>query len=125
MVLALLFKEARATEAADLLNQHAAALHMSSVNVAETLMRLRSQVDHSRLTRTIKAFGKMPIKTVSADRAHAELAAAARFRYPRLNFGGCFAYATAKLQKMPLLTFDADFAAVDVEVVGLQTEPGD
>lgn len=119
VVLCLLFAEPRAVEAAELFNQHATVLHMSSVNVAETLMRLRSQVIRSRLAKTISAFKEMPITPITVDLAHAELAASARFTYPKLNFGDCFAYAAAKLQKMPLLTFDADFAGVDVDLIGL------
>ena len=80
VVLALLFGESRADEAAHLLNENRDRLHQSSVNAAEILMRLR---------------------------------------YPRLNFGDCFTYAAARITGMPILTFDADFAGVDVEVVGL------
>jgi ribonuclease VapC len=119
VVLCLFFSERRATEAADLLSRHAAELHMSTVNIAETLMRLRSQVAKPRLAATIRAFRRMPIAPIPVDLAQAELAASARFRYPKLNFGDCFAYAAAKLTKMPLLTFDADFAGVDVDLVGL------
>lgn len=119
VVLCLLFREQRAAEAAELLNRHADDLHMSTVNMAEVLMRLRSQVAKPRLAATIRAFRRMPIAPVPVDTAHAELAASARFTYPQLNFGDCFAYAVAKLQKMPLLTFDADFAGVDVDLVGL------
>ncbi len=39
---------------------------------------------------------------------------------PRLNFGGCFSHATAKLRNMLLLTFDADFAGIDVPAIGLE-----
>lgn len=119
VVLCLLFGEPRAMEAAELLDEHATVLHMSTVNIAETLMRLRSQVVKSRLARTISTFKKMPITPIAVDLAHAELAASARFTYPKLNFGDCFAYAAARLQKMSLLTFDADFAGVDVDLVGL------
>ena len=119
VVLCLLFGEPRAAEAAALLNQHATTLHISTVNIAEILMRLRSQVPKTRLAMTIEAFRKMPITPVPVDIAQAELAASARFTYPKLNFGDCFAYAAAKIRKMPLLTFNANFAGVDVDLVGL------
>lgn len=123
VVLCLLFGESRAAEAAELLDQNAPDLHMSTVNIAETLMRLRSQSAASRLDKVIGEFMAMPITPIPADLAHAELAASARFTYPKLNFGDCFAYAAAKLQQMPLLTFDADFAGVDVRLIGLSSKP--
>lgn len=119
VVLALLFGEPRAEEAADLMAEHSAELYMSSVNIAETLMKLNGLVEASKRRKTIAVFKKMPLTTVVVDYLHAEVAATARDDYPKLNFGDCFAYAAAKLLKMPLLTFDNDFKDVDVKVVGL------
>jgi ribonuclease VapC len=119
VVLALLFDEPRSAEAADFLAQHSAELYMSSVNVAETFMKLNGLVEASKRTKAINAFKKIPLTTVVVDFAHAEIAAIAREDYSKLNFGDCFAYAAAKILKMPLLTFDNDFKGVDVKVVGL------
>ena len=114
VVLCLLFSERRAAEAAELLNRHAAELHMSTVNIAEVLMRLRSQVAKPRLAATIRAFRRMPITPVPVDTAHAELAASARFTYPQLNFGDCFAYALAVTENDAILTLDRDFTRTNV-----------
>ncbi len=56
---------------------------------------------------------------------HAKLAAQAFLRYGKgrhpagLNFGDCIAYATSKLEAMPLLYKGDDFALTDVETAVL------
>jgi ribonuclease VapC len=56
------------------------------------------------------------VPAVAPTRHHAELAAAARLRYP-LNLGDCFAYALAKAEGCPLLALDDDFRKTDIELI--------
>ena len=62
-------------------------------------------------------------RVVAVDEAHARAAAGAwrRFgkgRHPaRLNFGDCFAYATASLANLPLLFRGDDFTQTDLRAV--------
>lgn len=63
------------------------------------------------------------IQTLSFTADHALAAREAFLRFGKgrhkagLNFGDCMAYATAKVERMPLLFKGADFALTDVEVV--------
>ena len=60
------------------------------------------------------------IEIVAVDRIQAEAARAAwrmfgKGRHPAaLNYGGCFAYALAKIQRMPLLFCGDDFSRTDI-----------
>jgi len=56
------------------------------------------------------------IRIVCPTRRQAEMAAAARLRFP-LNLGDCFAYALAMDEDCPLLTLDKDFRSTDIRVV--------
>ena len=56
------------------------------------------------------------IRIVGPTRRQAEMAAAARLRFP-LNLGDCFAYALAMDEDCPLLTLDKDFRSTDIRVV--------
>lgn len=95
-------------------------LLMSTVNLAEVLMRLRDQ-DHSTADVLQQRLLAERIEFVAPDAAQAVLAAEARLRFP-LNFGDCFAYAVAKTQNVPLLTLDRDFRSTDISVI-LPPEP--
>lgn len=88
---------------------------MSTVNLAESLMRIRDKhpAKADDLERRLLA---SRTEFVAPDVSQATLAAHARGRYP-LNLGDCFAYALAKTQNLPLLTLDRDFRSTDVQVI--------
>lgn len=114
-LLALVFQEAHGSWVADQLQANREHLIMSSVNYAEVLILLHSR--QPALAPTIRAaIERTSIAMVSSTPRQAEIAAAARLRYP-LNLGDCFAYALAKDENCPLLTLDRDFRNTDVEVV--------
>jgi len=115
VILAVFFAEPDADWAAAQLALHAPALRMSTVNLAEALIRIR---DHQpQLYENLE--GKLlssGIRFVPPDVEQARIAAEARLRYP-LNLGDCFAYALAKVEGCPILAKDRDFRTVDCPVV--------
>ena len=114
VILALFFDEPYAEWAAAQLEAHASELRMSTVNLTECLIRVRDRQpqDAEALSQRLIESG---IRFVPPDVTHAELAAAARLRFP-LNLGDCFAYALAKAEGCAVLTLDADFRQLDIEV---------
>jgi ribonuclease VapC len=90
-------------------------LLMSTVNLAETLLRFRETqpTEADNLEARLLA---SDIEWITADTAQAVVVAKARLLYP-LNFGDCFAYALAKTQNLPLLTLDRDFRSTDITVI--------
>ena len=115
LLLAILFAEPTASWAEAQLTANAGKLAMSTVNLAEVLIRLRDRhpPDLAQLECQIFNSG---IRFVAPDVEQARLAAEARMKFP-LNLGDCFAYALAKTSKLDLLTLDQDFRGVDVPVV--------
>jgi ribonuclease VapC len=115
VLLAVLFAEPTAHWASAQLNAHRSTLRMSTVNLAETLIRLndRQPTLFDGLQARVMSSG---IRFVPPDVNQARLAAEARLRYP-LNLGDCFAYALAVAEDCPILTLDSDFATVDRPVV--------
>lgn len=114
-LLAIVFQEALGSWAADQLQANREHLIMSSVNYAEVLILLQSkQPSHAALIRD--AIERTSITMVPSTPRHAEIASAARLRFP-LNLGDCFAYALAKDEDCPLLTLDRDFRNTDISVV--------
>ncbi len=115
VILAVLFDESWAEWSSEQLTSHAAELRMSTVNLVETLIRLEDRQPKlfARLEDQLLTSG---IRFVAPDVEQARIAAAARLRFP-LNLGDCFAYALAVAEKCPLLTLDADFRRLDVEVL--------
>jgi len=114
-LLAVIFQESLGPWAADQLQANRGYLLMSSVNYAEVLMLLQAkQPTDAELIR--EAIEGTSIRLVPSTPLHAEIAAAARLRYP-LNMGDCFAYALAKEEDCPLLTLDRDFRNTDISVV--------
>lgn len=113
--LGLLLAEKHARWIADTLEENAGQLVMASVNLAEVLIVL-----HDRKPRTARRLENQLLRTgltvVAVDQPLARLAARARLRYP-LNLGDCFCYALASQERLPILTLDADFRAVDVPVM--------
>jgi ribonuclease VapC len=114
-LLAVIFQESLGPWAADQLQASRGYLLMSSVNYAEVLTLLQAkQPTHADLIR--EAIECTSIRLMPSTPRHAEIAAAARLRYP-LNMGDCFAYALAKEEDCPLLTLDRDFRNTDISVV--------
>jgi ribonuclease VapC len=115
ILLAVFFAEPDAEWAAAKLAEHAAELRMSTVNLAEVLIRIRDRQPqlYEALEARVLSSG---IRFVSPDVEQARIAAEARLRYP-LNLGDCFVYALASVESCPILARDRDFRAVDRPVV--------
>jgi ribonuclease VapC len=115
VLLAVFFAEADGEWAARKLAEYAPELRMSTVNLTETLIRVRDQQpqNYEMVERELLASG---IRFVPPDVEQAKIAAEARLRYP-LNLGDCFAYALATVENCPILTRDGDFRAVDRPVL--------
>jgi len=114
-ILAVFFNEAHAEWAAGQMEARAGELSMSTVNLAECLIRLRDRQPQlaDALTEELLSSG---IRFVPPDVEQSRIAADARLRLP-LNLGDCFAYALAKAEGADILTLDRDFARLDVGVV--------
>lgn len=84
---------------------------MSTVNLAETMILLRSRLLEGveGLEASLLSSG---IDFVSPTIEQARIAAVARLKYP-LNLGDCFAYALSLIENCPLLTLDEDFRRCD------------
>jgi len=115
VILAVLFNEPRGPWAAEQLAEHAPELRMSTVNLAEALIRIRDRQPqlHNELEERLLGSG---IRFVPPDVQQARIAAEARLRYP-LNLGDCFAYALAVAEGCAILAADDDFRSVDRPVV--------
>jgi uncharacterized protein with PIN domain len=94
VLLAVFFAEPAGGWAAKQLAAHASELRMSTVNLTETLIRVRDR--QPQLYETIETeLLTSGIRFVPPDVEQAKIAAEARLRYP-LNLGDCFAYALAR-----------------------------
>lgn len=115
ILLAVFFAEPGAEWAAAMLTAHATELRMSTVNLAETLIRLRDRQPRlfPEMEERILTGG---IRFLAPDVEQARTVAVARIRYP-LNLGDCFAYALAVAHDCPILTLDDDFRVVDRPIV--------
>lgn len=120
VLLALLFDEPHAAWALALLEEHAGALRMSTVNLTETLILLRDRQPqlYDVLEERVLTSG---LRFVPPTVEHARIAGEARLRFP-LNLGDCFAYALAFAEGTPVLTLDRDFAHCDIPVLLPQRE---
>lgn len=115
VLLAIFFNEPHGEWAAGQLQAHASELRMSTVNLAETLIRVRDRQPH--LYEKIETeLLESEIRFVPPDVQQARIVAEARLRYP-LNLGDCFAYALAVVEDCPLLAIDGDFRSVDRQVL--------
>lgn len=114
-ILAVFFSEAHGEWAARRMAENAGRLCMSTVNLAEALIRIRDRQPTlaDQLEERLLTGG---IRFVAPDAEQARIAAVARLRYP-LNLGDCFAYALAVVEDCGILTTDADFRRVDRPVV--------
>ena len=115
ILIAVLFNEKFGSWAVDRLQENRPYLRMSTVNYAEALILIEDR--QPQLVRQMRAtIEESMIRFVPPSVEHAEIAAAARLRFP-LNLGDCFAYALAKQENCPVLTLDRDFRKTDVSVV--------
>ena len=121
-LLAVLFREPEAGWVVHQLEENAADLRMSTVNLTETLIRIRDRQPQlaDRLEGEIL---DSEIRFVPPDIEQAQLAAQARLKLP-LNLGDCFAYALAATEGLPILTLDRDFRRLDHPVVLPDSEAG-
>ena len=119
VILAVYFNEPRGTWAAERMNEYAGQLRMSTVNLAEALIRIRDRQPMAAddLEQRLRSGA---IRFIAPDEKQASIAAAARIKYP-LNLGDCFAYALAVAEGCPILTLDADFRQVDIPVIFPET----
>lgn len=115
VLLAVYFEEANGEWASEQLREHADKLFMSTVNLTETLIKLRDR-ERKRYAELETSLFNTGIRFVAPTVAQAVIAAEARLKYP-LNLGDCFAYALAVTENDSLLTLDADFKSLDVTVV--------
>lgn len=114
-LLAVFFAEPEGPWIADQLAKHAMELRMSTVNLTETLIRVRDR--QPKLYAEVEAeLLRSGIRFVPPDVQQARIAAEARLRYP-LNLGDCFAYALATVEDCPILAKDSDFKNVDRPVL--------
>lgn len=115
VLLAVIFEEKHGSWAAEQLNYYASELLMSTVNLAEFLIRTRDR--QPRLADSLEEeIINSGIIFISPDSNQAKIAAQARLKYP-LNLGDCFAYALAVSRSTGILTVDSDFRVVDIEVI--------
>lgn len=114
-ILSVYFEESLAAWVSEQMLHSSTPLRMSTVNLAECLMRFASKKSPApvNLRRRLMTSG---IDFVPPDVAQTLLSADARDRFP-FNLGDCFAYALAKTYGEPLLTLDFDFRDADVAVV--------
>jgi len=115
ILLAVFFNEEHGPWAADQLREHNRLLRMSTVNYAEALILIEDRQPHL-FPRIREAIQSSTIRLAPPSSEQAEIAAAARLRYP-LNLGDCFAYALAKAEGCPILTLDSDFRKTDATVI--------
>ena len=114
-LLAVFFNEKTGPWVLDHLQANSADLAMSTVNYAEVLILLQDR-QPAAFEDIRDAIETSSIRLVPPTQRHAEIAAAARLRYP-LNLGDCFAYALAKDEDRALLTLDRDFRRSDLRVI--------
>jgi ribonuclease VapC len=115
IVLAIFFGEEHGEWAAAKLQEHEGELVMSTVNLAEALIRLRDR-QPARFPELEAQLLTSSIRFQAPDARQAQSAADARMKYP-LNLGDCFAYALARVRSLPILTLDSDFRTTDCSVV--------
>ena len=114
-LLAVFFAEPEGEWVTARLAEHAAELRMSTVNLTETLIRVRDRQPQRYESIEAELLGS-GIRFVPPDVEQARIAAEARIRYP-LNLGDCFAYALATVESCSILALDSDFRLLDRPVL--------
>lgn len=114
-ILAVIFKEPHAEWVIEHLEKNAGLLLMSTVNLAEALIKIRSkQSNQYEEIKSLLMDGSIQFIEPNVD--HVERVVKARLRFP-INLGDCFAYALAKQTGKPILTLDSDFTKTDVPII--------
>ncbi|MBU1316774.1 MAG: type II toxin-antitoxin system VapC family toxin [Alphaproteobacteria bacterium] len=115
-LIAVVNNEAMASLCSDVLVAESEALICAGTLTEALIVARRKKV----LPGLTKLLGQLPLSVIDLDEIRAERAAAAYalwgkgFHTAALNFGDCFAYATAKEFDCPLLYVSNDFAQTDV-----------
>jgi ribonuclease VapC len=109
--LSFLFEESSAQWVLQQIDLRRGPLLMSTINLAETIILLRSRLLEGAelLESSLLSSG---IDFVPPTVEQARIASDARLRFP-LNLGDCFAYALSRVEKLPVLTLDEDFRRCD------------
>jgi ribonuclease VapC len=115
VILAIYFNEPFAAWALDQIEANEGPLMMSTVNLTECLILIRNRNKSAYHLLEEKLLSEA-IKFIPPSVAQAQIAAAARLRYP-LNLGDCFAYALCKEHEDVLLAIDADFRNTDIKKI--------
>jgi uncharacterized protein with PIN domain len=111
----VLFNESQAAWVAGELQKQAGSLIMSTVNLAEAHIIIRSR--QPTLAPQLEAtLCDGSIHFVAPTVPQVRIVADARLRLP-LNLGDCFAYALAVTEQCELLAVDTDFGKVDIPVI--------
>lgn len=114
-LLALFFGEPHGRWVLERIRENLGDLHMSTVNLAETLILVEDRNPAALETIERRLLSGI-IRMVPPDAEHARQAARARNRFP-INLGDCFAYALAAQRSSPLLTLDRGFRKTDLELI--------
>ena len=115
VLLAIFFDEPHGNWAVTEISKYADNLYMSTVNLTETLIRLKDKQPYLFLSIKEKLL-QSDINFIPPNVEQAQIAAQARLDFP-LNLGDCFVYALAKEKNCPILTLDSDFLALDWQIV--------
>ncbi len=113
-LLAIFFDEQHGSWAAQKMSNPSSNLTMSTVNLAETLIRIRDRQPNLFSDIGKKLFNSN-IEFISPDIIQAKIAAQARLKFS-INLGDCFAYALAKQKNCSILTLDDDFLQIDCPI---------
>jgi ribonuclease VapC len=114
-ILCVLFEEESAIWVLEQMESHRERLLMSTVNLTEALIRLRSRLAQSA-ARLESSLLSSRVDFIAPSIEQARLAAVARLKFP-LNLGDCFAYALSATENCPLLALDEDFCQCDRPVL--------
>jgi ribonuclease VapC len=114
-ILCVLFEEESAIWVLEQMESHRERLLMSTVNLTEALIRLRSRLAQSA-ARLESSLLSSRVEFIAPSIEQARLAAVARLKFP-LNLGDCFAYALSATENCPLLALDEDFCQCDRPVL--------
>jgi ribonuclease VapC len=122
-IVAVLRMEPEAHRFSDMMNR-AESRRMAASNLLEVTMVMSNQFGEASIPLLDGFLVNAEIEIVPFTNAHAAIARQAFLKYGKgrhpagLNFGDCIAYATARLEMMPLLFKGDDFRLTDVEVAG-------
>ena len=119
-VVAILRLEAKASRFSELMSR-ASNRRIASPNLLEVTMVMSGQFGEASIALVDAFIASAEIDVVPFTADHVAVARQAFLRYGKgrhpagLNFGDCIAYATARLEAMPLLFKGDDFRLTDVE----------